>query len=264
MIVVESGFTGTTYALTTPRIAAGAYTGTVAVSTEATGYEGANALTGVTYTAWRPTALPATWTLTFTSAAVSYVGIAAHDLYTQGATVSVRAWNGAAFSSVASHTPTDNGPILFLLTRRTAQTTFRVYISGTTMPTIGVIWIGDVLELPQKAVFRDSLPFDEGAEAAFATNISDGGHTLGRYMTRLQSTCSMTVNNLSETWAAANIPTLAGWLRNGPVFMADRPSSYPKSVVFGETTDPLRAARAGRVLQAARAMTIELKGYDPA
>lgn len=263
MIVVESGFTGTSYALTTPRIAAGAYTGTVVVSSEATGYEGVNALTGVTYTAWRPTALPATWTLTFTSAAVSYVGIAAHDLYTQGATVSVRAWNGAAFSSVASHTPTDNGPILFLLTRRTAQTTFRVYISGTTMPTIGVIWIGDVLELPRKAVFRDSLPFNEGAEASYATNISDGGHTLGRYETRLQSTASMTVNDLSETWAASNIPAVAGWLRSGPIFMADRPSAYPKSVVFGETVEPLRAARAGRVLEAARSMSIELKGYDP-
>lgn len=263
MIVVESGFTGTTYALTTPRIAAGAYTGTVVVSTEATGYEGVNALTGVTYTGWRPTALPATWTLTFTSAAVSYVGIAAHDLFTQGATVSVREWDGAAFVNVVSHTPTDNGPILFLLSRRTAQTTLRVHVAGTTMPTLGVIWFGDVLELPRKAVFRDSLPFNEGAEAAYATNISDGGHTLGRYETRLQSTASMTVNDLSETWAASNIPTVAGWLRDGPVFMADRPSAYPKSVVFGETAEPLRAARAGRVLEAARSMSVELKGYDP-
>jgi len=263
MIVVESGFTGTTYALTTPRIAAGAYTGTVAVSTETTGYEGVNALTGVTYTGWRPTALPATWTLTFTSAPVSYVGIAAHDLYTQGATVNVQRWTGAAWSTVASNTPADNGPLLFLLTRRTAQTTFRVHITGTTVPTIGVIWIGDVLELPRKAVFRDSLPFNEGAEASYATNISDGGHTLGRYETRLQSTASMTVNDLSETWAASNIPTVAGWLRSGPIFMADRPSAYPKSVVFGETVEPLRAARAGRVLEAARSMLMELKGYDP-
>jgi hypothetical protein len=73
----------------------------------------------------------------------------------------------------------------------------------------------------------------------------------------------MTVNDLSETWAATNIPTVAGWLRSGPVFMADRPSAYPKSVVFGETAEPLRAARAGRVLEAARTMAIELKGYDP-
>lgn len=264
MIVVESGFTGTSYALTTPRIAAGALSGTVAVSTEATGYEGVNALTGVTYTAWRPTALPATWTLTFTSAAVSYVGIAAHDLATQGATVNVQRWTGSAWSTVASNTPTDNAPILFLLSRRTAQTTFRVQVTGTTMPTIGVIWIGDVLELPQKCVFTDSLPFNEAAAAAYATTLSDGGHTLGRYETRVQSDCTMTVNNLGETWAAASVPTLAGWLRAGPVFMADRPADYPLSVVFGETDAPMRAARAGRVLGAARSMTIAVKGYDPA
>jgi hypothetical protein len=263
MIVVESGFIGTAYDLTTPRIAAGALTGTVAVSTEATGYEGVNALTGVTYTAWQPTALPATWTLTFSSAAVSYVGIAAHDLFTQGATVNIQRWTGAAWSTVASNTPADNGPILFLLTRRTAQTTFRVQITGTTVPTVGVIWIGDVLELPVKCAFRDSLPFNEGSEAAYATNISDGGHTLGRYEARVQSTASMTISHISETWAAANIAYLSAWLRAGPVFMADRPLAYPKSVVFGETAAPVRATRAGRVLAAARSLEIELKGYDP-
>ena len=264
MIVVESGFTGTSYALTTPRIAAGAYTGTVAVSTEATGYDGTNALTGVTYTAWKPTAMPATWTLTFTSAAVSYVGIAAHDLYTQGSTVNVQRWTGAAWSTVASNTPTDNLPILFLLTRRTAQTTFRVQVTGATVPTIGVIWIGDVLEFPVKAQFSDSVPFNEAFTAEFATTISDGGHTLGRYETRLMSSVSMTVNYLGETWAAANIPTLAGWLRSGPVFMADKPNDYPKSIVFGETDAGLSAPRSNRVLAAARSVTIQLKGYDPA
>lgn len=264
MITVESGFTGTTYALTTPRIAAGAYTGTVAVSTEATGYEGVNALTGVTYTAWQPTALPADWTLTFTSAAVSYVGIAAHDLGSVGATVNVQRWTGSAWSTVASQTPTDDSAILFLLTRRTAQTTFRVQITGSSVPTIGVIWIGDVLEFPLKAEFADSLPFNEATEVSFATQISEGGHTLGRYALRRVQQVSMTVNYLSETWAAANLPTLAGWLEDGPVFMADRPSGYTASVVFGETDEALQGPRTFRVLEAARGITIALKGYSAA
>lgn len=264
MIVVESGFTGTAQPLTQPRIAAGAYTGTVAVSTEAAGYDGDNALTGETWTAWRPTAMPATWTLTFTSAAVSYVGIAAHDCGTKGCTVNIQRWTGSAWSTVATTTPTDDSPILFLLTRRTAQTTFRVEFTGASVPTVGVIWIGDVLEFPRKARWTDSLPYNEATDASFATAVSDGGHVLGRYVTRRAQPCSMTVENLSETWAAANVPTLAGWLEDGPVFMADRPSTYPASVVFGETVDPLRAPRAGRVLEAARALTIELTGYNPA
>lgn len=264
MIVVESGFTGTLYGLTTPRLAAGGYTGTVTTSSEAEGYWGPNALTGVTYTAWRPTSLPATWTLAFSSAKVAYVGIAAHDLGTQGCTVAVQRWTGSAWLTVASHTPADNSPILFLLTERAAQTTFRVSISGGSIPTIGVIWIGNLLEFPVKAVFADSVPFNEASESAYATNISDGGHVLGRYETRRQSAVSMTVNHISETWAADNWFTIADWLRRGPVFLADRPGAYPKSVVFGETDAPFKAPRAGRVLGAARSMTIELKGYDPA
>lgn len=263
MIVIESGFTGTLFDLSTPRIAAGGYIGTVAVSSEATGYAGTNALLGQTYTAWRPTAMPATWTVTFASATVAYVGIAAHDLATQGSTVEVQRWTGSAWSTVASHTPTDNGPILFLLTQRLSQTTFRVAISGATVPTIGVIWVGNLLEFPVKAVFADSLPFNEATASEYATNISDGGHTLGRYEVRRQSMCSLTVNHISEQWAADNWFTIHDWLRRGPVFLADRPQAYPKSVVFGETDAPLKAARAGRVFGAARSLTIELKGYDP-
>lgn len=264
MIVIETAFTGTAQPLTQPRIAGGAYGGTVAVSTAATGYAGANALSGLTYTAWRPTAMPATWTLTFTSAAVSYVGIAAHDCGTKGCTVNVQRWTGSAWATVATTTPTDDSPILFLLTRRTAQTTFRVEFTGANVPTVGVIWIGDVLEFPRKSRWTESLPFNEATDASFATAISDGGHVLGRYVTRRAQPCSMTVDNLSETWAAANLPTLADWLEDGPVFMADRPSVYPASVVFGETVDALRGPRSGPVLGAARSITIELQGYNPA
>lgn len=263
MIVIESGITGLVYPLTNPRLAGAGYGGSVAVSSEATGYEGVNALSFATYTAWRPTALPAWWALTFTSATVSYLGIAAHDLGSQGCTVEAQWWNGSAWASVASHTPTDDSPILFLLSRRVGQASFRLYVSGGSAPTIGVIWVGDVAEFPVKALFRDSLPFNEAAESQFATNISDGGHILSRYETRRQSSISMTVDHIPEAWMAANYANLAGWLRYGPVFLADRPQDYPKSVVFGESQAPLRANRAGRVLGAARSLTIELKGYDP-
>jgi hypothetical protein len=262
-VVIESGFTGTTYALTNPRIAGGALAGTVAVSTEATGYDGDNAADGTTYTAWKPTAMPATWTLTFTSAAVSYVGIAAHDLGSRAATVNVQRWTGAAWSTVATATPANDNALLFLLTRRTAQTTFRVEVTGSSIPMIGIIAIGDVLEMPQKCVWTDSLPFNEAMQVTYADAISEGGNVLGRFLTRRARPCSMTVNNISETWWATNGPTLAGWLEDGAVFVADRPSVYAASVIYGQVPEPLQAPRVGP-LDAARSMTITVTGYETA
>ena len=105
---------------------------------------------------------------------------------------------------MATNVPTDNGPIFFLLNYR-AMDQIRVRITGA-IATIGVIWAGQVLELPEKCVWTGSLPFNEATQSSFSDTISDGGHVLGRYETRKAVPCGMTVNNLSETWAAANMP----------------------------------------------------------
>jgi hypothetical protein len=262
MIEIESGFTGTAYPLTNPRIAAFPVTGTVTASTAAAGFDGNNANNELTWTFWKPTAVPANWELAFTSTAISYIGIASHDCGTVGATVLAQRWNGSSWVTMATHVPTDNSPILFLLTQRTLDKV-RVRITGA-IPTIGVIWAGDVLELPQKCVWTGSLPFNEAIQSAYADTVSDGGHVLGRYETRKAIPCAMTVNNLSETWAAANIPALQTHLRTLPIFMADRPSEYPKSIVFGSVTEPLRVERAAPVLAAARSLTLNVTGNTPA
>lgn len=262
MIEVESGFTGTAYALNTPRIGAYPVAGTVTASTAAAGFAGANANNDLTYTFWRPTAVPATWDLAFTSAPVSYVGIASHNCGTEGATVLVQRWTGSAWSTMATHVPTDDSPILFLLTRRTLDQ-LRVRITGA-IPTIGVIWVGDVLELPLKAQYVDSLPFDEAVQSVFTDQVSDGGHVVGRYEVRKAQPVAMTVNYLSETWAAANIHALRNHMAARPIFVADRPSEYPKSVAFGLNSEPIIAPRTGPVAAAARTLTITLAGVQPA
>jgi hypothetical protein len=259
-VVIESGFTGTAYGLSTPRIAAFPLSGTITASTEATGFDAENAADGQTWTYWKPTAVPATWDLTFTSAAVSYVGVAAHNCGTVGATVLAQRWDGAAWVTVATVTPTDDSPIVFLLTRRTAQTTFRVRFTGA-IPTVGVIMIGDVTEFPLNCRFVDGLPFNEAVQSVYADNISDGGHVVDRFEVRKAVPVSMTVNNLSETWVAATLVPLAAHMAGNPVFMADRPGSYAKSVAFGMATEPVQARRTLAVAGASRSVTINLAGF---
>jgi len=262
MIEIEPGFTGTAYPLTNPRIGAYPVTGTVIASSEAAGYPGTNANNELTYTAWKPTSVPATWELDFTSTNVSYVGIAAHNCGTVGAALTIQRWNGTAWTAITSHYPTDDSPIMVLFTRQ-AMDRIRVRFV-TAIPTVGVIWVGDVLELPMKCQWTGSTPFNEALQSAFTDNLSDGGHVLGRYETRKAAPCTMTVQNIGETWAAANLPALQTHMRKLPIFMADRPQAYPKSIVFGLSGETVQAPRAINVLEAARALTLNVTGHQPA
>lgn len=262
MIRIETGFTGTVYPLTHPRIAAFPIAGTVTGSSEAAGFAATNANNELTYTFWKPTAVPATWQLSFTSAVVSYCGIASHNIGSTGGQVSVQEWDGVGWLTVSVFSPTDDSPILFLFTERTTDR-IRVRVANA-IPTIGVIWFGDVTELERKCQWTDSLPFNEVVDDTYAENVSDGGHVLDSFVTRKAGMASMTVQNISETWAAANIPALKDHMQALPVFMADRPQDYALSVVFGRQREPLKAPRTRAVLGAARSVTFSITANEPA
>lgn len=239
MIVIESGFTGTAYGLKNPRIAAFPLTGTVAASTETTGYEATLAANAWPYQAWRPTAVSATWELDFGGTQwVSYCGIAGHDMASKGNTVAFQRWTGSAWVTVASNTPTDNQPILFLATRR-QMTKARIEITGGTAPSVGVIRFGDVTEFPQRSAYVGRQDFQQKIAAEYRSTISDGGAILGRYIARRSQTIALQVDHLSETWKAATLDPLITHLETEAVFVADRPSVFPQSLVYGLTTGPV-------------------------
>ena len=261
MIALETGHTGNTYPLTNPRIGAFPLTGTVTASTETTGFEATNANNELTWTFWKPSAVPATWQLSFTSADVSYCGIASHNIGSTGGSVSVQEWDGASWNIIRSTSPSDDSPILFLFDTRTADR-LRIRVANA-IPTIGVIWFGDVLEFPQKCQWTGSVPFNEAITSVYTAAVSDGGHVVDMFATRKAGSCAMTVNNISETWAATNLPTLQTHMGSLPVFMADRPEDYPASVVFGMQAEPLRAERTKPVLGAARSVQFNVLANQP-
>ena len=261
MIRIEAGFTGTLYPMTHPRIAAFPIAGTVTASSEAVGFAAENANNELTYTYWKPTAVPATWQLSFTSTSVSYCGVASHNIWSSGGSISLQEWDGATWVLVNGFTPTDDSPILFLFTPRTTDR-LRIRITNA-IPTIGVIWFGPVLELPQKCQWTGSLPFNEAVTSVYTENVSDGGHVMDKFASRKAGACQMAVNNISETWAAANLPALQTHMQRLPVFMADRPSVYPESVVFGSQAAPFQAERARPVLGAARNVSFNVIANQP-
>jgi len=262
-VFIESGFTGTTYPIANPRICAQPLAGTVSVSTEQAGFEGVNAQDNLTYTYWKASAFPANWQLTFATAqTVSYVGIAAHDLFTKGANVRIQKLVAAVWTDIMPVvTPTDNDTILFLFAP-ISVTEIRVRLTaGSAMPNIGIIFAGAAIELPQKATYAGSLPFNEALQTQYADTLSDGGHVLERFELRKAIPAQMTVAHLSESWAQTNVPILRAALAADPAFFADRPVDSPNSVVFGMLAEPLQPVRARAVAGAARDLTFKINGF---
>jgi len=259
MIVFESGFAGTEFPLEHPRIGAFAISGTVTASSEAAGYSAIFAANLKTNQWWRPTAVPATWDLTFTSAPVSYFGIAAHDMATVGATLEVYRWNGSAWVLMLTHTPTDNGPIFGLLIR-TTRDRLRFRFTGA-IPTIGVISLGDVTEFPQRARYTGSTSFEIADQDEYRDTVSDGGQVLDRFAVRRSIPAKMQIEHLSEAWTDAVLTPLRTYAKDYPFFMADRPMSRQKSVVFGAVEKPIQPDRAIAQFRVAMSVTIEVMGH---
>lgn len=235
MITIEAGFYGLDHPMKHPRICGFPLTGTVAASTETAGFDATLAANQMTYQFWRPTAIPATWEIAFSgSRAISYFGIAAHTLGSNGCTVNFQTWNGATWDTLGSQTPTDDGPILFLCARRNV-TKARIQITGGTVPDIAVIQFGDATEFPQKAAYVGRRDYEQLIQTEYRTVQSDGGHVLGRYSDRKSQVISLSVENLSEAWKSAILDPLITHLKSYAVFVADRPSVFLKSVAFGQT-----------------------------
>lgn len=258
MIVIEDGFAGVAFPLDHPRIGAMPIAGTVAASTSAAGFPATNAANANTAEWWRPTAVPADWQLTFDTTPVSYFGIAAHNCGTVGASIEVQRRAGGEWITILTHTPTDDSPIFGLLRRRTLSI-IRIVFTGA-IPTVGVIYFGDVTEFPQRADYAGSVSFERAMQDEYSTPVSDGGQWLGRYVTRRSVPARMKIDYLSEAWAEAYLTDVIEDLKARPAFMADRPGKFPKSVVFAYTTGPVIPERINSNAAVSIGVTFEVIG----
>jgi len=82
-------------------------------STEASGFPVSGLLNGVTTDPWKPTAMPATVTINLdASVPASVLAFAAHDMHTNGVTVLLQRWDGAAWVDVMERTPESDDPFM--------------------------------------------------------------------------------------------------------------------------------------------------------
>lgn len=213
-----------------------------------------NAVTGTTYDYWLPNVTTTSCTFRVTFAAprtVSFVAIAAHNLFDFGATAHIQystdsgaTWNSGGTSIV---TPTDNRPIGWrLVTSGHDAADWRVSINGLTAGDavqIGVVFMGDELVFPQR-FYQDFSPIISPTDIVLQSNVSAGNHLLGNSILRRGSTLNAPLRNIDPSFVRADMAGLIPHFNNGdPVFFGWRPATYPEDFYYGwREGDVLRPA----------------------
>ena len=258
-VVIASGVINTNL----PRIGWRAITGTISASSAASGFGAALAATAQTYSAWKPTALPATWAINAGSAqAVDYCGIGAHEIGSTGGTVFVEYLVGATWTQAATVTPTDDSSILFLFPQVSAQE-WRVRITGTTAPRVGNIRFGRVTTLPRLSTFSPSLPITESEQFTYNVNVSATGEWLGRSVVASGLQFAVQIEHVSEDFAAGDWADFRKHCNEGDAtfYIAPKPAKYPKEVAYAWPTETVKAERTLPNREISRTIDLQCGGY---
>lgn len=233
MIKIQTGF-NPAIPLTHTRIGYETFTltGTATASTATTTFPADAPLNSLTYEYWRPTSMPATWTLDAGSSKMAnYLGIASHSLGSSGSTVTIASSpDNSTWTDIDSLTPSDDSPIMFLFANRTARY-WRLSISGSTIPSVGVVYVGPVLEM-MRPCFAGLSPINLSRVTTIRPNKSEGGQWLGRSIIRNGSSMTVTYNNLGGQWYRTYFDPFVENARSYPFFYAWRPLDYPDGIGY--------------------------------
>lgn len=207
---------------------------TVSASTETSSRPAVAAANPNTYESWMPTAMPATWTINLAATRkADAVGIAAHSLGSNGVTVAVQYYNGTAWVTEQDLIPANDDAILVLFTKRDA-TGYRLSLSGGTgIPYIGVIFVGESLQM-QRPIYGGHSPLNLSRATNIAGNNSVTGNWIGRSVIRRGYSVSVSWSNLKADWYRSYFDPFVKYASQsaGPFFLSWRPQTFPDEVGY--------------------------------
>jgi len=208
-----------------------------------TGGEGANAVTGSTYDKWRPDITTTSCNLDVdlgVATVVSFAAIAAHNVFTLGATfVMQNSSDGISYSNagITAVTPTDDKPIAFRLsTTATAYRYWRFRFTGLTagdLLSVGVAFLGNDLIIPRR-LYQGFAPVLTPTEVQLQSNVSVGGHLLGSSVISRGATLAADISNIEPSFirGASWLDFQASFGEGKGFFFAWRPTKYPEDIHY--------------------------------
>ena len=236
--------TDTDQPLTHARIGYQKISGTITASSEASGYPASDADFEMTYNYWQPTSMPATWEINAGSAqAVNYFGIAAHTLGTDQVTIAAQGYTGTEWVTLSETLPGDESPIMMLF-GEVNYSRYRILISGSTTPRIGVVYIGKALEM-QRPIYGGHSPAVLSRTTVTRPVSSERGQWLSRSIIRTGFSGTWSWQNLTAAWYRTYFDPFVEAARTKPFFISWRPLTFPEEVVYAWTESDIRPTNQG-------------------
>ncbi len=217
---------------------------TVTASSEQEGFPVSASLNELTYEFWRPESLPATWELNLSSPRnADYLGIASHTL--KGLNIILEYDNNGVWEEITQFTPDENDPIMVLF-EQVETTKFRLTINGSEIPSIGVIFIGQTLQM-LRPIYGGHSPIKLSRSTEIEPNRSERGQWLGRSLVRKGVSASYSWDNLSDIWYRNFFDPFVEYATQsrGTFFIAWRPGKYPKEVGYCWTLSDIEPVNTG-------------------
>lgn len=216
---------------------------TVTGTTPITGGEVANCLTTSTYDKYRAVENGGGFViLSFdfgTATEISLASLAAHNLFTLGASVEVQrspdasTWTDGGAGLV---TPDDNSPIVWRMATGVSARYWRFVVSD--IPTglradIGVAFLGNDLVIPRR-FYQGFSPVITPTEVELQSNVSVGNELLGASVIGRGSSLSVSLTYVPETFVRGDdwIAFQRYFNDGGPAFFGWRPDKYPQDVYY--------------------------------
>lgn len=208
-----------------------------------------------TFETWRPTALPATWRADLGQVrSVNYLGIAAHDLSTQGCTVRAQysaddsTWSNASAVQSLAASPLNNSAVLLLFPAQSARY-WRLLVDGAASPSVGLpslgsIYVGAILTM-QRPIYGGHTPLALSRETVLVQTLSRGGQFLGQGVQRSGFMTSVAFKHLTAAWVRSTLDPFVLAARQYPYFFAWRPSDFPEDVGYVWTDKDIRPSNMG-------------------
>lgn len=217
----------------------------VVASSEAAGFPAEDATNIFTNEFWQPTALPATWTCDAGDGVdTDYIGIAAHTLGSANCSLTIEySTDNSTWTELNAFLPKDNRPIMLIYETITARW-WRFTLNGTTIPRIGVIYIGQALQM-QRPIYGGHAPLTLNRSTTIYNQISEAGQFMARSIIRQGNSTSFAWKNLTATWYREFFDPFVLAARRTPFFIAWRPATFPEEAGFVRTGGDINPTNTG-------------------
>lgn len=167
---------------------------------------------------------------------IDYVGIARHNFYTAGSTVSLEVRtvdNPASWSEVFTPATLGSNDPAILRFDPVAVTEIRIRIQNSTEnPRIGVLYVGK-LTVMQYGMAQEVAALPYAYETDVVTGQAESGDFLGRIVTGQSKDMQYTFEYIEYDWYHENLKAFTKAALITPFFFAWLPKAYPDEVGFG-------------------------------